>query len=259
MVRCLRDHRTLWDSGSVWRNTPNQADAPTGLHRLIDLGIEAAALLSEIDSLPENQQASLLLLDQLQEHLDSLTRWERSCGLLTRSSPSRHLSMSPRDTVLRSFPRRVSDLNNALYHDIHDVRLMCICWTIKLTIVMAIMDRTYMGMQFDDIGVSASKWQHVDDSTGETISILAMEAFLAAEGIVTHVDIDQRNLWPSYGDMIEVWMFETVERWYTDFAPNLTSLRRSSVEYSEDSQHAKREYCQALLRYVKLQMNSDSV
>lgn len=222
--------------------------------RLVDVGIEGAEIMEMADGLlsESSLQSPWQVLERIQQLRDSLERWKESSILNVQNGPIQALERNDTtvsglanpllDRGLRGFPKRIPDVAGPhAYEYVHDMRLIQIYYTIKLSLLITLLGnsqlRPLITESYDFSSLTAMQ-------AGE-------EANQAAGFVILYAQMLSPGLWPTFGYMFEIWSVEVAAQWYCDFAsglgcPDTVYLAAMNLDT-----------CQSLLRDMRKQMSDD--
>lgn len=241
MIRGFQTRRLQGTAALLWSsnlNYPHKAKSKFQL--LIDLGFEAVKLTEMSDDslrgLIDPDEAS----GQLNALLEKLEDWKESSNLIIQIGPLQDLNREflSKSCTLKGFPQKMSRVAElGAYAYVHDMRLMQIYYTIRLAILMSLLENP----------------QPADTYTPHEDTTMREEAARAADLVTSFAEILNPTLWPTYGYMFEIWSVETAIRWYQGFEADSS---RSELEYYGQS-HL--DLCLAMHHSIKTGMKGQGV
>lgn len=258
MIRCFQLRRRPNPAEMVWIERPQFSRVQHDeFMLLVKLGYEGVGLIEAADALElgHSHNSPSMLTEAVHRHLQELMKWRDASDLIIQEGPVEALArVAHVDCGIRGFPGRIDKGTEPLAYDrVHDMRLMQMYYTFRLTIFITLLGNPKLRRA---LSAASLDWRCVAGTSRETgieadaVAMIIKEADIAANCICSYARILCPTAGPTIGYMFELWALETAIDWYENHADIGRSTQRSHVAY-----HCI-EICHVLIPTIKLQMAS---
>lgn len=257
MIRCFQLRRRPNPAEMVWIERPQfsriQHDE---FMLLVKLGYEGVGLIEAADALELGltHSSPSTLVEAVHRHLRDLMEWKDASDLIIQAGPVEALArVAHVDCGIRGFPGRIDKGTEPLAYDrVHDMRLMQMYHTFRLTIFMTLLSNPKLRRALSSATLDWSSVAEMNRDPGtkvDPVAIITREADAAANCICSYARILCPTAGPTIGYMFELWALETAMDWYENYADAGRSTQTNVADHCI-------EICHVLIPTIKLQMAS---
>jgi hypothetical protein len=256
MIRCFQLRRRPNPAEMVWIERPQSSRIQHDeFMLLVKLGYEGAGLIEAADALELGltHNSPSMLTEAVHQHLQDLMEWRDTSDLIIQEGPVEALArVAHVDCGIRGFPGRIDKGTEPLAYDrVHDMRLMQMYYTFRLTLFMTLLSNPKLCRALSATPLDwrcVAETSQVEGSEADAMALLIREADAAANYVCSYARILCPTAGPTIGYMFELWALETAIDWYENYA----EVGRST--HTSHAAHHCIEICHVLIPTIKLQM-----